>query len=197
MKPLHAPLTFVLAMGLVATLAWPLAAMAQTPAPQRATAAGNTAQTPQRDAQRPRQRLTGVDGPVRRVVPVTVAEPELPLTEAELAVAEQVHVGELPCELGNNVRLERDLQNPGHFRLSMQKLEFRMRPVISRTGAVRLEDRAQGAVWIQLANKSMLMSQQQGRRLADECAGDAQRAVAEALKLNPAPSLLDAPTPTR
>ena len=42
-------------------------------------------------------------------VPVAAAEPvavEAPLTDAELAVAAQVHVGALPCELGKVVRME-------------------------------------------------------------------------------------------
>ncbi|MGH8848605.1 MAG: hypothetical protein ACREXQ_15380, partial [Polaromonas sp.] len=53
-----------------------------------------------------------------------------------------------------------------------------------------------GAVWLQLANKSMLMNQKLGIRLADECMSPSQLAVAEALKLNPPASVLDAPKPT-
>ncbi len=168
--------------------------------PSAGVLAQGTTAKPAKPAERPAQRAPQRRDPnataVRRVAPPAPVEPELPLTDAELAVAALVHVGALNCELGNNVRLERDAQSPGYFKLSMQKLEFRMRPVVSRTGAVRLEDRAQGAVWLQLANKSMLMSQTQGRRLADECAGEEQRAVAEAHKLNPPPNLLDpAPAP--
>ena len=44
-----------------------------------------------------------------------------------------------------------------------------MHPVESRTGAIRLEDPMRGAMWLQLGNKSMLMSQKLGQRLADEC----------------------------
>jgi hypothetical protein len=68
---------------------------------------------------------------------------------------------------------------------------FRMHPVESRTGAIRLEDPRAEAMWLQLGNKSMLMSQKMGRRLADECMSPAQAAVAEALKKNPIPSLLE------
>ncbi len=119
------------------------------------------------------------------------APPAAPLTDAELEVASAVHVGALGCELGQSVNVDPDPAAPGHFRLQLHKAVYRMRPVESRTGAVRLEDEAQGAVWIQLANKSMLMSQKLGRRLADECAGTVQRGVAQAMKLNPLPSLLD------
>jgi len=46
-------------------------------------------------------------------------------------------------------------------------------------------------MWLQLGNKSMLMSQKMGKRLADECMNPAQAAVNEALKKNPMPSLLE------
>ena len=113
-----------------------------------------------------------------------------PLSEAEQAIAANVHVGELPCELGQKVSLRADPDAPGYFRMSLKGERFHLRPVQSSTGAVRLEDTAQGAVWIQLANKSMLMSQKQGRRLADECASPEQQAAAVALKANPI-NLLD------
>jgi hypothetical protein len=34
---------------------------------------------------------------------------------------------------------------------------------------VRLEDNSAGIVWLQLPSKSMLVSQKEGRRIADEC----------------------------
>ena len=46
-----------------------------------------------------------------------------------------------------------------------------------------------------LANKSMLMNQKLGTRLADECVSPAQVAVAEAIRLNPPVSVLDVPKP--
>jgi hypothetical protein len=46
--------------------------------------------------------------------------------------------------------------------------------------------------WLQLANKSMLMSQKQGRRIADECRSPLQAQVAQAMLVNPPPSILDA-----
>ncbi|MDD2536035.1 MAG: hypothetical protein PHW78_05620 [Macromonas bipunctata] len=120
------------------------------------------------------------------------SRPAAPLTDAEQAIAANVHVGELPCELGQKVSLRADPNAPGYFHMSLKGERFHMRPVQSSTGAVRLEDTAQGAVWIQLANKSMLMSQKQGRRLADECASPEQQAAAVALKANPI-NLLDGP----
>ncbi len=118
---------------------------------------------------------------------------EAALTPVELAIAERVHVGRLPCELGNWVTLSADPAAPGYFDVQLQKLRFRMFPVETSTGAIRLEDHKAGAVWLQLANKSMLMNQKLGKRLADECMSPVQVVVAEALKKNPGVSVLDAP----
>jgi hypothetical protein len=120
---------------------------------------------------------------------------EAALTPAELAIAERVHVGKLPCELGAAVDLAPDAKAPGYFNVSGKNFKYRMFPVATTTGAIRLEDQKAGAVWLQLANKSMLMNQKQGIRLADECMSPAQMAVAEAIKLNPPASVLDAPKP--
>ncbi len=118
------------------------------------------------------------------------------LTPAELSIAERVYVGQLPCELGASVSLLADTKAPGYFTVQGKNFKYRMFPVPTTTGTVRLEDRKAGAVWLQMGNKSMLMNQKSGTRLADECMSPAQLAVAEALKLNPGISVLDAPKPT-
>jgi hypothetical protein len=114
-------------------------------------------------------------------------------TAAELAIAERVHQGKLPCELGAVVHLKADASAPGYFDIQLQKQKFRMFPVETSTGAIRLEDRKAGVVWLQLANKSMLMNQKLGKRLADACMSPEQTAMAERLLKNPPPSVLDAP----
>ncbi len=120
---------------------------------------------------------------------------EAALTPAELAIAERVYVGKLPCELGASVTLTPDPKAPGYFTVQVKAQKFRMFPVETTTGAIRLEDKKAGAVWLQLANKSMLMNQKAGQRLADACMNPAQVAVAAALEQNPAQSVLDAPEP--
>ena len=131
------------------------------------------------------------------VVPKTLEEsievdddPAVTLTAADLEVARQVHVGDIPCELGATVHVTRH-KREGFFIVQVGIQRFRMHPVESKTGAIRLEDPRAGAMWLQLSNKSMLMSQKMGRRLADECMSVAQAAVAETLKKNPMPSLLE------
>lgn len=113
------------------------------------------------------------------------------LSPAELAIAQRIEVGRVACELGAFVQLTADAQAPGYFDVQSQKLRFRMAPVATSTGAIRLEDAHSGAVWLQLANKSMLMDQKNGRRLADACMTPSQQAISDAMLANPPPSLLE------
>ena len=115
------------------------------------------------------------------------------LNADEMVLADRVHTGRIACELGQHVSVSKDDKNPGHFLVSGSGFNFHMSPVGTSTGVVRLEDAKAGAVWLQIANKSMLMNQKQGKRLADECMSPEQLQVAEAIKKNPPQGLLDAP----
>lgn len=117
-------------------------------------------------------------------------DPAVTLSPADLEVAKHVFVGDIPCELGAVVHITPH-KREGFFIVRAGIQRFRMHPVESLTGAIRLEDPVAGAMWLQLGNKSMLMSQKMGKRLADDCMNPAQAAVNEALKTNPMPSLLE------
>ncbi|MFC5498832.1 hypothetical protein ACFPOE_14890 [Caenimonas terrae] len=134
-----------------------------------------------------------------KVVPKTVEEktpidddPAVVLTDADLLVAKQVLTGDIPCELGATVHITPH-KREGFFIVRTGIQRFRMHPVESKTGAIRLEDPVAGAMWLQLSNKSMLMSQKMGKRLADDCMNPAQMAVNEGLKKNPINILEPAP----
>jgi len=118
-----------------------------------------------------------------------------PVADAKVqeAVAGEVHTGHMVCELGNFVTVTPDPQQPAHFIVQMKKNTYHMSPVETTTGAVRLEDAQAGAMWLQLPHKSMLMNSKLGQRMADECQSEHQTAVAQRMKLDPPPSLLDAP----
>jgi hypothetical protein len=124
-------------------------------------------------------------------VPLEEPDPSIKLSEAELEIARKVYVGEFPCELGANVRI-RALRRDGFFLVSNKLNRFVMHPVESRTGAIRLEDPVRGAMFLQLGNKSMLMSQKLGQRLADECQSPEQVKFAQDMKNKPAVNLLEA-----
>lgn len=116
---------------------------------------------------------------------------EAALSPQELAIADRVHVGRMPCELGAFVTVTPEPASPGHFRVEGKGFKYFMAPVATTTGTVRLEDAKGGAVWLQIANKSMLMNQRLGQRLADECMSPEQVVVAEAIKKNPPVSVLE------
>jgi hypothetical protein len=112
------------------------------------------------------------------------------LTDDLLAVAAQVHTGSMVCE-ESTVKIAPIPTAQGYFDVHMGKHHYLMAPVASQTGAIRLEDTAHGAVWIQLANKSMLMNQKVGRRMADDCQSPAQMVVAEAMAKMPPINILE------
>lgn len=113
------------------------------------------------------------------------------LSAAQLAVAGKVALGKIPCELAAHVSISPNPHSAGRFILELGREKHFMEPVLTSTGAVRLEDEKSGAVWLQLANKSMLMNQKLGRRLADECMTADQLRVAQAMERSPQPGLLD------
>ena len=65
-----------------------------------------------------------------------------------------------------------------------------MVPESTPTGAVRLEDKKAGVVWLQIANKSMLMNAKVGQRMVDACQHAEQRAFAESNRGGSKPVLL-------
>lgn len=129
--------------------------------------------------------------------PIPVPDPDVPLSDAEMDIAHRVHMGPLPCEAGLRAHMDADPQRPGHYLLQAGKGHYRLRPVPSVSGAVRLEDPQQGVFWLQLPHKSMLMHARLGRRLADGCVSPTQQAQARAMLASPAPSLLENPSPQR
>ena len=182
----------------VLALSLPAAALAQTAAPSSAApkaapkavrASGGNDAVQQKKA------------PIRRSAAKAVEEntpidtdTSITLSPEDLDIAKRVYVGNIPCELGASVTVTPNDKRPGFFTVAVTKgARFSMHPVGSRTGAIRLEDPRGGAMWLQLGNKSMLMSQKLGQRLADECMSPAQVTYADELKKNPIPGILDAP----
>ena len=168
--------------------AMPAVLLAQT-APARApTNAAAQAPAPKSPADVRRSALKAVE----EVTPID-EDPNVKLTAEDIEIAKRVFVGTISCELGNSVIITPSNLRPGFFLVQTKGARFSMHPVGSRTGAIRLEDPKRGAMWLQLGNKSMLMSQKLGQRLADECMSPEQITLAEDLKKNPRPGLLDAP----
>ena len=130
---------------------------------------------------------------VEEVTPID-EDPNITLSVDDIEVAKRVFVGTIACELNNSVTITPSNRRAGFFLVQTNGARFYMHPVESRTGAIRLEDARRGAMWLQLGNKSMLMSQKLGQRLADECMSPEQITLADDMKKNPRPGLLDIPS---
>ena len=91
------------------------------------------------------------------------------LNEEQLANAERVLTGLQQCEFKQTVDVEAATEKAGYFRLNFKGKKYLLAPEPTTTGAVRLEDKKAGVVWLQIANKSMLMNAKIGQRMVDEC----------------------------
>ena len=176
------------ALGLAQTAA----PAAPTKAPEKPAAKASTPAAAAKKSQSPAAVRRSALKAVEEVTPID-DDPNIKLTDADMELAKRVYIGVIPCELGASVTITPHQKRPGFFQVQTKGARFSMHPVEARTGAIRLEDPRRGAIWIQLGNKSMLMSQKLGTRLADECMSPAQVTLADELKKNPIPGLLDAP----
>ena len=140
---------------------------------------------------------------MRKILPITVTvilsmfSLSAPLAAQEvskevLSIAAKVHTGALVCEDRKMIMLWPDTALPGRFILKMNKRIYNLTPVPTASGAVRLEDDHTGAVWIQTAEKSMLMDSVRSQRLADECQSPAQKTAAKHIPASARLDLLEA-----
>lgn len=93
----------------------------------------------------------------------------------ELASA-QVYYGGYQCDQGQTVVVRVADGEPHHVELSHQRKTWVMKPVLSSTGAIRLEDVRGEMLMIQLGAKSMLLNTQSGKRVLDNCKSGHQQA---------------------
>lgn len=108
-----------------------------------------------------------------------VPPPEAPLPAAsseQLDAANVAHLGDYDCEFDQKVTLEPYAKAAGYIEMKQKTKAWVMKPVLSSTGALRLEDVKGRMLMIQIANKSMVMDTQIGQRLVDGCVHEKQRA---------------------
>ena len=114
--------------------------------------------------------------------PPVLLPPLFDATEEQLAAAERAYLGHYECEFKQSIVIAPH-PKPGYINVTWAKEVFTMKPVLSSTGALRLEDVTGRTLMIQIANKSMLLDTKIGRRLVDDCLHPAQRAAIEAARL--------------
>ena len=110
---------------------------------------------------------------------------ELKLPEAtpdQEKAAELVYYGVYECEFNKNVNILASATHHFYFDVKHGKTTWLMKPVVSSTGAVRLEDVRGETLMVQIASKSMLLNVKTERRLVDACISPRQRELLEAAK---------------
>lgn len=113
------------------------------------------------------------------------APAEKPLPQADqtqLDAAERTHFGLYECDFKQTIDVSMNAKYPGYVDVKFKKDTWTMKPSVSSTGALRLEDVKGRTLLLQIANKSMLMDTKIGQRLVDACVHEKQRAAAEAAK---------------
>ncbi|HLL10725.1 MAG TPA: bifunctional 2',3'-cyclic-nucleotide 2'-phosphodiesterase/3'-nucleotidase, partial [Rubrivivax sp.] len=132
-----------------------------SPAAKKPPAAKATSKTPPKKAP-----------PAKPAPPVAVLPPA---SEEQRNAAALVFYGNHDCEFNRALQVVANPANEGYVDVHFGKQSWVMRPVLSSTGARRLEDVQGRMLLLQIAFKSMLMDVQAGIRVADECVHELHR----------------------
>ena len=165
----------LVAAAILATAGTPLALAQPAGAAAAAAPAKKAAKPPPpRQAARPAARAPAKAAPAAKAA--VVADLPLPAASGEqIAAAALTHFGPYDCDFGQKVNVALHTRTEGYVEVQFGKQTWVMKPVLSSTGALRLEDVRGRTLMLQIANKSMLMDVLAGRRLVDECVHEAQR----------------------
>ena len=102
------------------------------------------------------------------------------LSEGQMQASARVLIGDAGCEFNQAISVKAVAGQPGHFHVGFKKAVYTMVPEETTTGAVRLEDKKAGVVWLQIPTKSMLMNAKLGQRMVDACLMPEQHAAVAA-----------------
>lgn len=101
--------------------------------------------------------------------------PAATLSAEQLGTADRVLLGQSRCEFNQSVNVAAVPGQKGWFNVEYKGKSYLMAPEHTTTGAVRLEDKKAGMMWLQIANKSMLMNSKIGQRMVDNCVHPSQK----------------------
>jgi hypothetical protein len=158
-------------LTLLAALALAAGAGAQTAAPKAA------AKPPAKVAKKPAPK------------PAT-EQPPPAASDEQKANAALAHLGEYACEFDQKVFVDKSVKYDGYLDMKHKTQTWVMKPILSSTGALRLEDVKGRMLMIQIANKSMVMDSQIGQRLVDGCMHEKQREFAKSMESQPKEGVL-------
>jgi hypothetical protein len=140
---------------------------------------------------------TAAKPPPPKAVPKAARKPAPPVeqpppaaNDEQKAAATLAHVGDYACEFDQTVSVGPSAKHEGYLDVKHKAQTWVMKPVLSSTGALRLEDIKGRMLMIQIANKSMVMDSQIGQRLVDGCTHEKQREFAKTMESQPREGLL-------
>jgi hypothetical protein len=118
--------------------------------------------------------------PVKKVV-----EPPAPVAAGpeQVDAATRVFYGVYDCEFKQTIDIVESAKYPAYVDVKHGKAEYLMKPVLSSTGAIRLEDVRGEALMVQIASKSMLLNVKTAHRIVDDCVSPKQRELIEAARV--------------
>ncbi|MDO4904810.1 MAG: hypothetical protein Q4A16_04560 [Lautropia sp.] len=166
---------FALSLALIAgvLLSPPVVEASEAPAKAAkasAAASSATAKARQNKAQgKKKAAAAGTAATAALVVPAADAQ--------QIDSLQAVMLGTSLCEFNQQIHVATSTQYPGYVDLSFKNKRWLMKPVLSPTGALRLEDVGAEALLIQIRNKSMVMNQRTGQRMVDGCVHPDQQAL--------------------
>ena len=92
-----------------------------------------------------------------------------------------VALGSIHCADKVSVTIGESKAHHGQYDVMIGKAHYVAARIPTESGAVKLEDKHHGIVWLQMSNKSMLLNEKLAKRLATDCQSEAQKAVQKAM----------------
>jgi len=111
-----------------------------------------------------------------------------PASPEQIDAAQRVFYGVYDCEADQKLDIIADPKHEHYVEVKHLKSVFTMKPVLSTTGAIRLEDVRGETLMVQIAAKSMLLNVKSGHRIVDACVSAKQRELIDAAKVAAAAS---------
>jgi hypothetical protein len=111
----------------------------------------------------------GKAAPAPAAFTVPDAQPE------QVKAAELVFYGPYECEFNQTVDIAQSQKYSSYVDVKHGGKGWLMKPVLSSTGAIRLEDVRGETLMVQIASKSMLLNVKTAHRIVDDCVSPKQR----------------------
>ena len=122
--------------------------------------------------------------PARKAAPPTSVRyiPSKPASPEQIDASERVFYGVYECEFNQTIDITPNIPFPAYVNVKHGKATYLMKPVLSSTGAIRLEDIRGQTLMVQIASKSMLLNVKTAQRVVDDCVSPKQRDLIDAAR---------------